>query len=65
MRPLDAARRAGAVEPYPDRLAEIAVGMESHFTKGLHKVIVPGAGHFVHQEKPEEVNRELVEFLKQ
>ncbi len=39
--------------------------MESHFTKGLHKVIVPGAGHFVHQEKPDEVNRVLVEFLKQ
>jgi len=44
---------------------ELSEGMESHFTKGLRKVIVPGAGHFVHQEKPDETNRVLVEFLKQ
>jgi pimeloyl-ACP methyl ester carboxylesterase len=39
--------------------------MEGMFTKGLRKVIVPHAGHFVHQEKPDEVNRELIEFLQQ
>ena len=44
---------------------ELSEGMESHFTKGLRKVIVPGAGHFIHQEKPDEINRVLVEFLKQ
>jgi len=44
--------------------AELAEGMESMFTGGLRKVIVPGAGHFVHQEKSDEVNRVLVEFLK-
>ena len=43
---------------------ELSEGMESLFPKGLRKVIVRGAGHFVHQEKPDEVNRALVEFLK-
>jgi pimeloyl-ACP methyl ester carboxylesterase len=40
-------------------------GMEASFPKGLRKVIIPEAGHFVHQEKPEEVNRAIVEFLSQ
>lgn len=43
---------------------ELLGGMESLFPKGLRKVVVRGAGHFVHQEKPDEVNRELLEFLK-
>jgi pimeloyl-ACP methyl ester carboxylesterase len=44
--------------------AELAAGMEAWFEKGLKKVIVDGAGHFVHQERPEEVNRLILEFLK-
>lgn len=44
---------------------ELSEGMESHFPKGLRKAVIAGAGHFVHQEKPEEVNRILLEFLKQ
>jgi pimeloyl-ACP methyl ester carboxylesterase len=43
---------------------ELCEGMEGSYTKGVQKVIVPGAGHFVHQEKPEEVNRLVLEFLK-
>jgi pimeloyl-ACP methyl ester carboxylesterase len=39
-------------------------GMEAVFPKGLKKVVVPDAGHFVHQEKPELVNEQLVAFLK-
>jgi pimeloyl-ACP methyl ester carboxylesterase len=27
-------------------------------------VILEGAGHFVHQERPEEVNRLILEFLR-
>ena len=43
--------------------AELSEGMEALFTKGVHKVIVPDAGHFVHQEKPEVVNQQLIDFL--
>ena len=37
--------------------------MDRFFTGGLEKVIIPGTGHFMHQEKPEEVNLKIVEFL--
>ncbi len=37
--------------------------MDRFFTGGLEKVIIPGTGHFMHQEKPEEVNPRIVEFL--
>ena len=43
---------------------ELADGMERFFDNGLQKVIVDGAGHFVHQERPEEVNRAILEFLE-
>jgi pimeloyl-ACP methyl ester carboxylesterase len=43
---------------------ELAEGMENFFPKGLKKVIISDAGHFVHQEKPEEVNSALLNFLK-
>jgi len=39
-------------------------GMEAVFPKGLKKVVVPDAGHFVHQEKPELVNEQLIAFIK-
>jgi pimeloyl-ACP methyl ester carboxylesterase len=42
---------------------ELADGMESFFPKGLRKVVMPDAGHFVHQEKPEEVNKAVLAFL--
>ena len=38
--------------------------MDRYFTGGLEKVIIPGTGHFMHQEKPQEVNPKIVEFLK-
>ena len=37
--------------------------MDQLFPQGLETVIVPEAGHFVHQERPEIVNRHLLEFL--
>jgi pimeloyl-ACP methyl ester carboxylesterase len=43
---------------------ELADGMESYFEKGLRKEIIDGAGHFVHQERPDEVNRLILEFLR-
>jgi len=30
-----------------------------------HKLIVDGAGHWVQQERPDEVNAALVQFLKE
>ena len=38
--------------------------MDAFFTGGLEKVIIPGTGHFMHQEKPEDINPRIVEFLK-
>jgi pimeloyl-ACP methyl ester carboxylesterase len=43
---------------------EMTDGMERAFTASLNKRIIADAGHFVHQEKPEEVNRLLLEFIK-
>jgi len=42
---------------------ELADGMEALFPAGLEKVIVPDAGHFLHQEKPDAINAKLLEFL--
>jgi pimeloyl-ACP methyl ester carboxylesterase len=44
--------------------AELLEGMEKLFPQGLRKEVVPGAGHFVHQEKPELVNKVVLKFLK-
>jgi pimeloyl-ACP methyl ester carboxylesterase len=38
--------------------------MDRHFAGGLEKVVVPGTGHFVHLERPSEVNPRIVEFLR-
>ena len=43
---------------------ETLEGMEAGFPKGLEKVVVPDAGHFVHQERPERINERLIAFLK-
>ena len=37
--------------------------MEAYFPRGLRVVIVPGTGHFLHQEKPDAVNPMILEFL--
>ena len=38
--------------------------MDTHFAERLEKLVVPGTGHFVHLERPEVVNKKVVEFLK-
>lgn len=43
--------------------ADLLEGMENLFPLGLRKVVLDGAGHFVHREKPDEVNRILLETL--
>jgi pimeloyl-ACP methyl ester carboxylesterase len=42
---------------------EMTVGMDAMFPAGLRTVVVEGAGHFLHQEKPEVVNQAVLEFL--
>jgi pimeloyl-ACP methyl ester carboxylesterase len=43
--------------------SDLAEGMEALFPNGLRKVVVPDAGHFVHQERPDQVNRSVLDFL--
>jgi pimeloyl-ACP methyl ester carboxylesterase len=38
--------------------------MDRHFAASLEKVAIPGTGHFIHLERPYEVNPKIVEFLK-
>ena len=47
----------------PGRL-EAFEGMDDLFPQGLEKVIVPGTGHFVHVERPDEVNPRIVAFFQ-
>ncbi len=43
--------------------AEMSEGMDVMFPAGLESHVLAGAGHFVHQEKPDEVNRLVLDFL--
>lgn len=43
--------------------AYLSEGMETYFPDGLRKHIIANAGHFAHQETPEEFNRIIFEFL--
>jgi pimeloyl-ACP methyl ester carboxylesterase len=47
----------------PGRLEAFA-SMDQFFAAGLEKVILPGTGHFLHLERPDEVNPKIVEFLR-
>lgn len=44
--------------------ADLTEGMEEFFPAGLQIEIIEGAGHFTHQENPEEFNRLVLDFLK-
>jgi pimeloyl-ACP methyl ester carboxylesterase len=44
--------------------AELVDGMASLFPRGLRVEIVPGTGHFLHQEAPERINAIVLDFLK-
>ncbi|MGH7895819.1 MAG: alpha/beta fold hydrolase [Candidatus Binatia bacterium] len=43
---------------------ELVPSMREFFPHGLQIEIIAGAGHFVHQEKPELVNRLVLDFLR-
>ena len=44
--------------------AELFEGMADLFPRGLRVEVIPGAGHFVHRERPETVNRLVLDFLR-
>lgn len=46
-----------------DLRRELMWDQGKYFTGEYRYVEIPGAGHFVHREKPEEVNRMLLDFL--
>ena len=38
---------------------------DAEFAKGIHRhIVVPGAGHFVPEEAPEESTRIILDFLR-
>lgn len=43
---------------------EVSEGMDPLFTGRFRRVVVDGAGHFVHWEKPAEFNRAVLDFLE-
>ena len=43
--------------------AELLQGMEALFPRGLRTEVIADAGHFLHQERPDAVNRILLDFL--
>jgi pimeloyl-ACP methyl ester carboxylesterase len=44
--------------------SELLDGMDAFFPRGLRVEVVPGTGHFLHQEAPDAVNRLLLDFLR-
>jgi pimeloyl-ACP methyl ester carboxylesterase len=44
--------------------AELVEGMGAFFPRGLRTEIVPGTGHFLHQEDPTRVNALVLDFLR-
>jgi pimeloyl-ACP methyl ester carboxylesterase len=46
----------------PGRL-EAFETMDDLFSQDLEKVILPGTGHFLHLERPQEVNQRIIAFF--
>jgi len=44
--------------------AELAHGIEPYFARGVRVEVVPGTGHFLHQERPDPINRAILDFLQ-
>ncbi|MGW0497299.1 alpha/beta fold hydrolase [Streptomyces sp. NPDC003007] len=42
---------------------ELSEGMDDLFTNGLERVVIPGAGHFLHLGQPKTVADHIVGFL--
>jgi pimeloyl-ACP methyl ester carboxylesterase len=44
--------------------ADLSEGMEAVFKNGLQRIVLPGVGHFLHLEQPDEVAGRIIDFLK-
>lgn len=55
---------AGERDPVLEFLDEEYAALETNVPNLWRKVLIPGAGHWIQQERPAEVNRLLVEFLR-
>ena len=42
---------------------EVSEGVEKHFSGPFEKRVIARAGHFVHQERPDEVNQVILKFI--
>ncbi|GGK97244.1 hypothetical protein GCM10010094_67550 [Streptomyces flaveus] len=42
---------------------ELSDGMDAQFTNGFERIVVPGAGHFLHLEQPKTVSDHILGFL--
>jgi pimeloyl-ACP methyl ester carboxylesterase len=54
---------AGEKDPVLEFLDEECEALEANVPNLWKKVLIPGAGHWIQQERPEEVNRLLISFL--
>lgn len=56
---------AGSEDPVLEFLDEEYADLEVNVPNLWKKVLIPGAGHWVQQERPDEVNRLLIAFLRE
>ena len=56
---------AGAEDSVVTMMGHVIESQESTMPNLKKKVLIPGPGHWVQQEKPEEVNKLMIEFLKE
>lgn len=56
---------AGSEDPVLEFLDEEYDALEENVPNLWRKVLIPGAGHWIQQERPAEVNRLLIEFLRE
>jgi pimeloyl-ACP methyl ester carboxylesterase len=55
---------AGEKDPVIQFLGEEYRNMENNVPNLQKKVLLPGVGHWTHEESPDEINRLLIEFLR-
>jgi pimeloyl-ACP methyl ester carboxylesterase len=56
---------SGSADPVLEFLDEEFAALENNVPNLWRKVLIPGAGHWLQQERPSEVNRLLLDFISQ